>query len=64
MYKGKRPDRTLKILSKNDSKSVDNKQSLSKMNLATNFIDLKNIGGDSSLMNKMKMIEEHFTSNP
>ena len=61
MFRGNRPDRTLRILKQDHNNNDLSKASRSKLNLKGEFIDLKNVGGDSNLMVKMRMIEEHFT---
>jgi hypothetical protein len=63
MFKIGRPERTLKILQKQDQNHVK-KAGKTKFNLNANFIDLKGVGeGESiSIVKKMKMLEEQFMS--
>lgn len=60
MFKNGRPERTLRILQKQDQ-TMYKKQNKTKFNLHANFIDLKELDGDSiSIVKKMKMLEEQF----
>ena len=64
MFKGRRPERTYQILLKDQNENQESKTSRSKLNIKGDFINLKTVGGDSNLMNKMMMIEQHFRQNP
>eukprot|EP00347_Sterkiella_histriomuscorum_P011953 403370464 len=62
LFRNGRPDRTLRILAKQPDNQKVGKGNAKAINLSANFIDLKGIGevDSTSIMKKMKMIEEQF----
>lgn len=64
MFKGGRPDRTLKILQRQDQ-THNRKINRTKFNLNSNFIDLKGLGEGESvgIVKKMKMLEDQFIAH-
>ena len=64
MFKGGKPDWTLRILSKHENVLQKKQISKHKFNLNANFIDLKGVGeGESiSIIKKMQLLEDQFMS--
>ena len=61
MFKLGRPERTLKMLSKQDQNKIK-KLGKTKFNMNANYIDLKGVseGESMSIVKKMKILEEQF----